>query len=31
MSVAAHEVLQCIGVVTSNARIGGSAPQCYHC
>jgi hypothetical protein len=31
MSVAAHEVLQCIGVVTGNERIGGSAPQFYHC
>ena len=31
MSVAAHEVFQCIGVVTSNERIGGSAPQVYHC
>lgn len=31
MSVAAHEMLQFIGLVTGEARIGGNAPQMYHC
>jgi molybdopterin-synthase adenylyltransferase len=30
MSVAAHEVLQLIGLVTGQARIGGRGPQRYH-
>lgn len=30
MSVAAHEVLQFIGLVTSMARVGGAGPQSYH-
>lgn len=30
MSVAAHEVLQLIGLVTGLERIGGSGPQMYH-
>lgn len=31
MSVAAHEVLQVVGVVTGQVRIGGAGPQMYHC
>lgn len=31
MSVAAHEMLQFIGLVTGEARIGGNFPQMYHC
>jgi hypothetical protein len=31
MSVAAHEVLQCVGCVTGTERIGGFAAQFYHC
>lgn len=31
MSVAAHEVLQFIGVVTGKLRVGGMYPQFYHC
>lgn len=31
MSVAAHEILQFLGVVTGLDRIGGAGPQMYHC
>ncbi len=31
LSVAAHEVLQFIGVVTGQSRIGGTGAQIYHC
>jgi hypothetical protein len=31
MSVAAHEVLQFIGLVTGDQKIGGQGPQTYHC
>jgi hypothetical protein len=31
MSAAAHQVLQLIGLVTGLDRIGGTAPQMYHC
>lgn len=31
MSVAAHEVLQFIGLVTGEQKIGGRGPQTYHC
>lgn len=31
LSVAAHEVLQFIGLITGNSRIGGCGPQMYHC
>jgi hypothetical protein len=30
MSVAAHEILQFVGVVTGLATIGGTSPQAYH-
>lgn len=30
LSVAAHQVLQLIGLVTGNQRIGGQGPQSYH-
>lgn len=30
LSVAAHEVLQLIGLITGNTRIGGVGPQAYH-
>lgn len=30
LSVAAHEVLQLVGLVAGNARIGGTGPQTYH-
>jgi len=30
LSVASHEVLQLVGLVTGNARIGGIGPQHYH-
>lgn len=30
LSVAAHEVLQMIGLVTGLQRIGGQGPQTYH-
>jgi len=30
MSVAPHEMLQFIGLITGEARIGGNAPQMYH-
>ncbi len=30
LSVASHEVLQLVGLVTGNARIGGTGPQHYH-
>ncbi len=29
-SVAAHQVLQLIGIISSNARVGGQSPQAYH-
>jgi hypothetical protein len=31
MSVAAHQVLQLVGLVTGFVRIGGTGPQIYHC
>lgn len=31
LSVAAHEVLQMVGLVTGEQRIGGTGPQTYHC
>jgi hypothetical protein len=31
MAVAAHEVLQFVGLVTGLVRIGGVGPQSYHC
>lgn len=31
MSVAAHEILQFIGLVTGQSRIGGVGAQAYHC
>jgi molybdopterin-synthase adenylyltransferase len=31
MSVAAHEVIQAVAVITSTPRLGGTAPQFYHC
>ena len=31
MSVAAHEVLQLVGLVTGHQRIGGKGAQMYHC
>jgi len=31
MSVAAHEVIQGIGCITSTPRLGATAPQFYHC
>jgi len=31
LSVAAHEILQFVGLVTSQPRIGGTGPQTYHC
>ena len=31
MSVAAHEMLQFIGIVTGEVRVGGYSPQMYHC
>jgi hypothetical protein len=31
MSVAAHEVLQLVGLVTGLPQIGGTGPQMYHC
>ena len=31
MSVAAHEVIQAVAVITATPRLGGSAPQFYHC
>jgi hypothetical protein len=31
MSVAAHEVIQGIGCITSTPRLGASSPQFYHC
>jgi hypothetical protein len=30
MSVAAHEVLQFVGLVTGLTRVGGTVPQMYH-
>ncbi len=30
LSVAAHEVLQLVGLVTGNPRIGGTGPQIFH-
>jgi hypothetical protein len=30
LSVAAHQVLQAIGLIAGNERIGGSGPQTYH-
>ncbi len=30
LSVAAHQVLQLVGLVTGNARVGGVGPQTYH-
>lgn len=30
LSVAAHQVLQLIGLVTGNRRVGGTGPQTYH-
>jgi hypothetical protein len=30
MSVAAHQILQATGVITSLPRIGGAGPQMYH-
>jgi hypothetical protein len=30
LSVAAHQVLQLVGLVTGNPRVGGSGPQTYH-
>lgn len=31
LSVAAHEVLQCVGLVTGQRRVGGTGAQVYHC
>lgn len=31
LSVAAHEILQFIGIITGIKRIGGNGPQMYHC
>jgi hypothetical protein len=31
LSVAAHEVLQMVGLVSGNERISGIGPQTYHC
>jgi|SRR5579884_1732116 len=31
LSVAAHEVLQMVGLVTGEERVGGIGPQMYHC
>jgi hypothetical protein len=31
MSVAAHEVLQIVGLISGQVRIGGVGPQMYHC
>ncbi|OFW79946.1 MAG: hypothetical protein A2201_01380 [Alicyclobacillus sp. RIFOXYA1_FULL_53_8] len=31
LSVAAHEILQFVGLVTGDQRIGGVGPQFYHC
>jgi hypothetical protein len=31
LSVAAHEILQFVGLVTGQPRIGGTGPQTYHC
>jgi hypothetical protein len=31
LSVAAHEILQFVGLVTGLTRIGGIGPQTYHC
>ncbi len=31
LSVAAHEVLQLVGLISGNQRIGGIGPQTYHC
>ncbi len=31
LSVAAHEVLQFVGLVTGQARVGGIGAQTYHC
>jgi hypothetical protein len=30
LSVASHEILQLVGLVTGNPRIGGTGPQMYH-
>lgn len=30
MSVAAHEILQFVGLVTREKRVGGFGPQMYH-
>lgn len=30
LSVAAHQVLQLVGLVTGNRRVGGNGPQVYH-
>jgi hypothetical protein len=31
LSVAAHEVLQLVGLISGDQRIGGIGPQVYHC